>query len=132
MKEPTMRHQVGMVLGALLTGSMLAGCVDPGYGHRYGGGPYYDDRNYGSDDDHRDRHHHDRGNDKLPTLVCASQDGRVSRCRADFKIKRADVDKRYSNSPCEYGRSWGYDSGEVWVDRGCRARFVLTPAGRSR
>jgi hypothetical protein len=124
-----------MVLGALFGVSALAGCVvDPGYNHHYGGGynGSYDDRNYGYDDDRRDHHHHDHDDGKLPTLVCASQDGRAARCRTDFKIKRADIDKRYSNSPCEYGRSWGYDSGEVWVDRGCRARFVLTPAGRWR
>jgi hypothetical protein len=121
-----------MVLGAIFAASLLAGCVDPGYGHRYGRGPYYDDRSYGYDDDHHDRRHHDRDERKLPTLVCASQDGRPARCRTDFKIKRADVDKRYSSSPCQYGRSWGYDGNEVWVDRGCRARFVLTPAGRWR
>ena len=122
-----------MVLGAALAASLFAGCVvDPGYGHRYGGSydRPYDDPDY--DYDHRDRHHHDRDKANLPTLVCTSEDGRVSRCRSDFKIKRADVDKRYSKSPCEYGRSWGYDSTEVWVDRGCRARFVLTPAGRWR
>ena len=69
---------------------------------------------------------------ELPTLVCASKDGRATRCPTDFPIKRADLDKRYSGSPCEYGRSWGYDRNEVWVDRGCRARFVLVPEGRWR
>ena len=47
-----------------------------------------------------------------------------------YQIQRAEVDKRYSGSPCEYGRSWGFDGNEIWVDRGCRARFVVTPAGR--
>ena len=135
-----MRPAIGMVLGAALAASLFAGCVvDPGYGRRYGGGysqpdkPGYYDRDYDPNYDYENRHrHHDRDDYELPKLVCASKDGRASRCRTDFRIKRADVDKRYSNSPCEYGRSWGYDSNEVWVDRGCRARFVLTPAGRWR
>lgn len=123
------------ILGAAIAATVLAGCVvDPRHGGYRRGGyqqPYYpDDR--GSYDDRQYRDRHDRDDDRRPTLVCASKDGRANRCRTDFRIKYAEVDKRYSNSPCEYGRSWGYDSNEVWVDRGCRARFKLTPAGHGR
>jgi hypothetical protein len=138
-----MRRTIGSVLGAVAAATVIAGCVyDPYYGHRrYGSGynsPYgrsydysYNDRY--RDDDHRDRRKHrpDDGYD-LPKIVCASQDGRPNRCRTELPIKRAEVDKRYSSSPCEYGRSWGYDGHEIWVDRGCRARFVVVPAGRWR
>jgi DUF3011 family protein len=124
-----MKRRLGMVLATAIAATALAGCVVDPYRHGRYDRPY--DSGYGYDDD---RHHHDndRGDYKLPTLVCASKDGRAERCHTDFPIQRAEVDKRYSGSPCEYGRSWGYDHDEVWVDRGCRARFVLTPAGRWR
>jgi hypothetical protein len=126
------------VLGAVVAATVIAGCVyDPYYGNRRHGsgynnpyGPSYDysynDR-YRDDDDWDRRKHHDHD---LPKVVCASQDGRLNRCRSEFPIKRVEVDKRYSNSPCDYGHSWGYDGNEIWVDRGCRARFTVVPAGR--
>ena len=132
-----MKRLVGIVLGATVLAVGLAGCiVDPRYNQHHNGG--YDhgggyNRPYDEDGYHPPSHS-DRNDDdyKLPTIVCASKDGRATRCRTDFPIKRAAVDKRYSGSPCDYGRTWGYDGNEVWVDRGCRARFVLTPAGRWR
>jgi hypothetical protein len=129
-------------LASFVLATLLAGCVaDPYYSRRYGAGyddEYYDDRGYDDrgydDDDRRGRHHGDhRDRDRdHPTIVCASKDGRPARCHTDFRIKSAEIDKRYSGSPCDYGRSWGFDSNEVWVDRGCRARFRLYPAGRWR
>lgn len=119
-----MKRATTWLLGAVIAAGALGGCVaEPRYGHYHPHGGY--DR-YDDDDDYARDRHHDHG-DELPTLVCASKDGRANRCRTDFRIRRADIDKRYSGSPCEYGRSWGYDGNEVWVDRGCRARFVLTP-----
>ena len=125
---------------AATAAATLTGCiVEPRHGYRHGGyqQPYYsdDDRRYYDDRDDDWHHHHGkkhRDDDRLPTLVCASKDGRPNRCRTEFPIRSAEVDKRYSNSPCTYGRTWGYDGNEVWVDRGCRARFRLVPAGRWR
>ena len=34
-----------------------------------------------------------------------------------------------SGSPCIQGRTWGYDMRGIWVDRGCRADFVVRRAG---
>ncbi len=132
-----MRRTVGLFLCTVVAAAAIPGCVvDPYYhdrhhGHVSGdyGRPHDDDDFYGQSPRHRDD---DRNDYRLPTLVCASKNGRATRCRTDFRIERAEIDKRYSGSPCEYGRSWGYDGNEVWVDRGCRARFVLTPAGRWR
>jgi hypothetical protein len=123
-----------------LLATLVAGCVaDPYYNRRYGAGyddRYQDDRGYSDDDRHGHRHdddYRDKDRDRdFPTIVCASKDGRAKRCRTDIAIKSAELDKRYSGSPCEYGRSWGFDNNEVWVDRGCRARFRLYPAGRWR
>lgn len=138
---------IGAFVAAALAATVLAGCVipEPGRGGRY----YregYDDR-YRYDQRQDDRHGYDydyrppreysdrdwdKKNYKLPTLVCASKNGKPNRCRTNVAIRRADLDKRYSGSPCTYGRTWGYDANEVWVTDGCRARFVLTPAGRWR
>lgn len=136
-----LNRMIGKLVGLAVAATAIAGCLaDPYYGDRRHGGSYNRphggdaDYNYGdrSDDDWNRRKKHDRDDDKLPTVVCASKDGRPNRCRTDFRIQRAQVDKRYSGSPCDYGRSWGYDGHAIWVDRGCRARFVVTPAGRWR
>jgi hypothetical protein len=127
------RKLAGLV-GVVVAATLVAGCiVDPRYQDRRYGRSYNrpHDQGYDYGYDPRDRHR-DRDDYKLPTIVCASKDGRPNRCRTDFRISRAEVDKRYSGSPCEYGRTWGYDGNEIWVDRGCRARFVVTPSGRWR
>lgn len=129
----TQRGLLGSLFAMAVLTTGVAGCVaDPYYNRRYGGGyddRHQDDRGYYADD--RGGHHHDDDRDRdRPTIVCASKDGRANRCRTDFRIQSAEIDKRYSGSPCEYGRSWGFGSNEVWVDRGCRARFRLYPAGR--
>jgi Protein of unknown function (DUF3011) len=126
---------VGMLVGMMIAASAVTGCVvDPYYNDRYDGryNRPFDNDYYRPPPKHRHDDDHDRGDYKLPTVVCASKNGRPNRCHTDFAIQRAEVDKRYSGSPCEYGRSWGYDRNEIWVDRGCRARFVVTPAGRWR
>lgn len=132
-------RRLDVLFGCALLAVVAAGCVtDPYYyDHRHGRGynrPPYNERIYDDrPDDYRPPYsHHDRDEYKPPTLVCASKDGGTNRCHTEFPIQRADVDKRYSDSPCDYGRSWGYDHHEVWVDKGCRARFTLTPAGHLR
>jgi hypothetical protein len=127
-----MKRLVGVLLGAAIAAIGVGGCLAGPYRAHHYGGSY--NRPYDDDYDYRPPSHHqsDHGGYELPTIVCASEDGRSKRCHTDFPIERAQVDKRYSRSPCDYGRSWGYDGNEVWVDRGCRARFVLTPAGRWR
>lgn len=132
---------IGSVLVAAIAATILAGCmVEPNrgryyrsYDQQYG----YDQRYEGRDYDYRRPQEHydrdwDKKNYKLPTIVCASKNGKPNRCRTNVAIRRADLDKKYSGSPCTYGRTWGYDQNEVWVTDGCRARFVLTPAGRRR
>lgn len=115
-----MKRTIGILVVALVVPVSIGGCVDSRYGHRRDGyRPPYDDRDYSYD---RDRD--DRGAEKI---VCASKDGRPNHCRVDFPIARAEVDKRYSKSRCDYGRTWGYDRDGVWVDHGCRARFRVMP-----
>jgi hypothetical protein len=59
-----------------------------------------------------------------PRLTCASDDGNRHYCAADTRYGVRMVNQR-SGSPCRQGYSWGYDRRGIWVDRGCRADFVV-------
>ena len=62
------------------------------------------------------------------TLNCASEQGRHRYCRAqtDGYVR---LDEQFSETPCVAGRTWGYDDWGVWVDNGCRARFIVGRGG---
>jgi Protein of unknown function (DUF3011) len=61
-------------------------------------------------------------------LTCASDDGRRHYCQVNTGGGVRMVNQR-SGSPCIQGQTWGWDRGGVWVDRGCRADFVLGSGG---
>ena len=67
------------------------------------------------------RDHDSRGGH---TFYCASNDFNVHGCPVDTRGGVRLVRQR-SESPCIYGRTWGYDDRGVWVDRGCRADFAV-------
>ncbi len=75
----------------------------PGYGGGYGG-----DRGYGGGD----------------RITCESRDYRYNYC--PVRVRR-DVNLVYqtSSAECRFNRSWGYDRGGIWVDRGCAAEFEI-------
>lgn len=79
-------------------------------------------RGYGrpQHDDRRRRSEHSGGR----RIVCESRDYRYNYC--PIAVDR-DVDLVYqsSKSECRFERSWGFDRGGVWVDRGCSAEFVV-------
>lgn len=56
---------------------------------------------------------------------CESIDDRKRYCPADIGRGRAALVEQHSQSSCIFGRSWGFDSRGVWVDRGCRASFRI-------
>jgi hypothetical protein len=59
------------------------------------------------------------------TVVCESMDGRRHRCAADT-LGQITLGRQLSTrSECVEGRTWGYDSNGIWVDRGCRAEFLI-------
>ena len=58
------------------------------------------------------------------TLVCESKSRQRRFCGAGIS-KDARLVKQLSGSPCEEGRSWGWDTRGVWVDDGCRAEFQV-------
>ena len=57
-------------------------------------------------------------------LECGSGRGRFSRCAVDTR-GGVRILRQVSSDPCVEGRTWGAESGSIWVNRGCRAQFVV-------
>ncbi len=57
------------------------------------------------------------------SITCESREGRVRRCANNFRFE-AELLEQFSNAPCIRGQTWDSRPGEVWVSRGCRARFA--------
>jgi Protein of unknown function (DUF3011) len=64
------------------------------------------------------------------TIRCDSRGLGYNYCRVDTD-DRVELVERYSMFSCNQGRSWGYDSRGVWVDRGCSAEFRVGRGGRN-
>jgi hypothetical protein len=57
-------------------------------------------------------------------ITCSSDDMRRQTCAVNTRGGVRLVRQR-SDADCIYGRTWGYDRGGIWVDRGCRADFEV-------
>ena len=57
------------------------------------------------------------------TITCESPDRRSNACGWDARWGRPVLVEKLSADACLEGRTWGYDGRQIWVDRGCRARF---------
>ena len=57
-------------------------------------------------------------------ITCSSEGHRRHFCRADTR-GFVHLARQLSRAPCQLGRTWGYSSRGVWVDRGCRAEFIV-------
>jgi hypothetical protein len=57
-------------------------------------------------------------------IVCESRDDKRVHCPADTRWG-VTLSRRLSDSRCERNRTWGSDHDGVWVDKGCRAEFLL-------
>lgn len=88
---------------------------DDGYGGGYNGG--YNDDYYGNQGN-------GSGYGYGSTVRCESNDGRIRRCSINGR-GRAQLVRQLSRSACIEGRTWGSDSGSVWVSQGCRAEFTV-------
>ena len=85
------------------------------------GGRGFDDR-YGD----RDRYPYDGyGDGRARRMTCESHDNRYRFCRTSGYIRQAQIHDQRSRDRCSYNYSWGYRSDGIWVDRGCRAEFVI-------
>lgn len=56
-------------------------------------------------------------------VTCSSDNNRYNECMLPFR-GTVVLDQQISNTACIEGQSWGQKQGLVWVDRGCRARFI--------
>lgn len=61
-------------------------------------------------------------------IICSSIDRGYRECRTPFQ-GRARLSQNISDTRCIEGRTWGARNGLVWVDQGCRARFVDSGQG---
>ncbi|HEX3438317.1 MAG TPA: DUF3011 domain-containing protein, partial [Pseudacidobacterium sp.] len=57
------------------------------------------------------------------TFTCSSSNNRRNWC--GFPRRNVTLNRQFSGSPCIRGQSWGSDDRGIWVDRGCRAEFLL-------
>lgn len=55
-------------------------------------------------------------------LDCSSGGYRYTYCPADTRFG-VEIAEQKSTTPCTLGSTWGYDTGGVWVDGGCRGTF---------
>lgn len=57
------------------------------------------------------------------SVTCESVDRRTNNCYWDPRQGRPRLIEQLSDTACREGQSWGYNGGQLWVDRGCRGRF---------
>ena len=82
-------------------------------------GNRYDDRsNYNDGNPYND------GRNGSYAVTCESNNDRMTRCNWDDRYGSPRLVQTLSDSDCQQGSDWGYDSRNgLWVDNGCRARF---------
>jgi hypothetical protein len=61
------------------------------------------------------------------SLTCASANYRRHDCAMNGPAQSVRLDQQYSRSQCIRERTWGFFDSTLWVDKGCNARFVVTP-----
>ncbi len=61
------------------------------------------------------------------TVICSSRNNQYAYCRANTG-NQVTMRRQISSSACQEGRTWGYDNNGIWVDKGCRAEFVVGAA----
>jgi hypothetical protein len=59
---------------------------------------------------------------------CESAGGQYKHCPIDTTRGEVQLRRQLSSANCVQNESWGYDSRGIWVDRGCRAEFVIQGA----
>ena len=63
------------------------------------------------------------GNWNQTSVICSSKDGRYQECRTPFQ-GRARLVENISKARCVEGQNWGARQNIVWVNNGCRGRFL--------
>lgn len=93
--------------------------VNPSYGNRSDNRPY-DNRPYGNPS-------YVNTPPSGLTIQCVSENNRRHNCVADTRFG-VQLSRQLSSNVCVQGSTWGYTSNGVWVDRGCRAEFLVMNA----
>lgn len=65
-------------------------------------------------------------------VICSSTNYRHRYCSISDRVKEVELVRRISDAPCVYGRSWGFERGRLWVDRGCAAEFEVSTTDSRR
>lgn len=66
------------------------------------------------------------------SIIRCESDGSLRECRFDGPAD-ISISRQLSKSSCIEGRSWGVNGNRIWVDRGCRADFLVdNPRGDRR
>ena len=100
------------VAGALVLGAIVAAAV----AHK---------------NDRDDRHDNDYDNgygggwNSGREIRCESNNGRYTTCGTVDRRQHVEIRNQLSSQQCIYGRNWGVDDRQLWVDDGCRAVFVV-------
>jgi hypothetical protein len=58
------------------------------------------------------------------TMTCSSDDMRRHWCPVDTQ-GGVELIRQRSEAKCIFNKTWGYDDRGIWVDRGCRADFII-------
>lgn len=61
-------------------------------------------------------------------MTCNSRDSQYNYCRVHTE-DQVRLSRQLSSHECIEGRTWGYDRHGIWVDRGCRAEFIVGRSG---
>jgi hypothetical protein len=88
-----------------------------GHGHHHG---------HDWDGDHGRDDHHDDDYGSVRTVTCSSDDMHRHTCDVgpNNGIRLA---RKRSDARCDFNRTYGFSGNQIWVDRGCRADFEVTP-----
>ncbi len=81
------------------------------------------------DRDHDGDHDWDYGSSSPRTVTCSSDDMHRHTCDVGSNNGIRLVRQR-SDAHCDFNRTYGFHGSQIWVDRGCRADFEVTPFGR--
>ncbi len=68
------------------------------------------------------------------SVTCRSKDYRAASCPIDRNATEVEMRRQLSGAACVHDRTWGARFGEIWVDKGCAAEFIvyIPSAGRGR
>ena len=106
------------VAGALVLGAIVAAAVADKHNDRH------DDR-YNDRYDNNYNYGYSGGYGNSREIRCESTSGRYTTCGYVDRRQQVEIRRQLSNQQCIYGRNWGVDGRQLWVDDGCRAVFVV-------